>query len=97
VSGNSERPELLAPSHRLTAEEIREMVGGATPHFALQLRDRIERLIEPLPPDHPARLEGQRQLRRLEQLAETGVTEGTVQEHEQPLPSLKLPAERTGH
>jgi hypothetical protein len=90
MSGNVERPDLADPSHRITVEEIRELVGPATPHFALQIRQRIARLIDGLPADDPARIEGEHQIRRLEQLAEEGVTSGIVQEGEQPLPSLDL-------
>jgi hypothetical protein len=89
VSG-SERPDRLDPARRVTVEDIRELVGPATPHFALQIRDRIRRLIEPLDPSDPARIEGERQIRRLEELAKRGVTTGIVQEAEQPLPSLAL-------
>ena len=45
--------------------------GPATPHFALQIRNRIRRLIEPLPAGDPARAEGERQIVRLEELAAT--------------------------
>jgi hypothetical protein len=89
VSG-SERPDRLDPGRQVTVEDIRELVGPATPHFALQIRDRVKRLIEPLPPNDPARIDGERQIRRLEQLAKNGVTTGIVQEHELPLPSLAL-------
>jgi hypothetical protein len=89
VSG-SERPDRLDPARRVTVDDVRELVGPATPHFALQIRDRVKRLIEPLARDDPARIEGERQIRRLEQLAKTGVTSGIVQEHELPLPSLTL-------
>lgn len=65
----AETPELLG-AHEVTAEEIRALVGASTPHFALQVRNRILRLIEPLPADHPARLEGERQIAKLEDLAE---------------------------
>jgi hypothetical protein len=95
VSGNAERPDLADPAHRVTVEEIRELVGPATPHFALQIRQRIARLIDRLPADDPARVEGERQIRRLEQLADEGVTSGIVQEGEQPLPSLRLGAHGT--
>ena len=40
VSG-SESPERLDPAHRVTVEDIRALVGPATPHFALQIRDRV--------------------------------------------------------
>ena len=56
----AERPDRLAPGHRVTVEDIRELVGAATPHFALQIRDRVARLIEDLPPGDPARIEGER-------------------------------------
>ena len=50
-------------------KDIRALAGPATPHFALQIRNRIQRLIESLPADHPARLEGERQVERLAELA----------------------------
>jgi hypothetical protein len=65
----AERIELLSPSHEVTAEDIRALVGPATPHFALQIRNRIRRLIEGLPPGHPARVEGERRIPELEELA----------------------------
>ena len=37
----SELPERLEPGPRMTVEDIRALVGAATPHFALQIRDRI--------------------------------------------------------
>jgi hypothetical protein len=54
---------------RATVEDIRALAGPATPHFALQIRNRIRRLIEGLPADDPARVEGERQIARLEDLA----------------------------
>jgi hypothetical protein len=89
VSG-AERPERLAPGHTVTVEDIRELVGPATPHFALQLRDRVRTLIEGLDRSDPARIEGERAIARLERIAREGQIEGPVQEHEQPLPSLHL-------
>jgi hypothetical protein len=65
----SENPELLTPGGEITPEDIRALAGPATPHFALQIRNRIRRLIAPLPAEHPARLEGERQIDRLEELA----------------------------
>jgi hypothetical protein len=64
-----ENPDRLAPGRVPTVEDIRALAGPATPHFALQTRNRIRRLIEPLPPDHPARIEGERQIKVLEELA----------------------------
>jgi len=74
----------------VTVEDVRELTGASTPHFALQLRDRLARLIEDLPPGDPARVEGERAVARLQRLADQGQATGHVQEHEQPLPSLRL-------
>jgi hypothetical protein len=73
-----------------TVEDIRALIGPATPHFALQIRDRVAQLIEGLPPGDPARIEGERAIARLERLAKDGQGSGHVQEHELPLPSLSL-------
>jgi hypothetical protein len=85
-----ERPDRLAPGHRVTVEDVRALVGPATPHFALQLRDRLARLIEGLPADDAARIEGERGIARLERAAREGQTSGHVQDNELPLPSLSL-------
>lgn len=65
----SENPQLLGSEKEITVEDIRALAGPVTPHFSLQVRNRIRRLIEPLPNDHPARLEGERQIARLEELS----------------------------
>ncbi len=65
----SENPQLLGGEKEITVEDIRALAGPVTPHFALQIRNRIRRLIEPLAADHPARAEGERQIARLEELA----------------------------
>ena len=65
----AESPDLLAPDHEVTAEDVRALTGAVTPHFALQVRNRVERLIAPLAPDHPARREGERKIAELEELA----------------------------
>jgi hypothetical protein len=75
----SENPTRLAPSHEVTVEDIRALAGPSTPHFALQVRNRIRRLIEPLAANHPARLEGERAITRLEELARhSGDPRGTL-------------------
>jgi hypothetical protein len=66
----TERPELLDSSHEVTSEDIRALTGAATPHFALQIRNRVRRLISGLPPGDPARVTGEREIARLEDLAE---------------------------
>jgi hypothetical protein len=85
-----ERPDRLDPGRVVTVDDIRELTGAATPHFALQIRDRVGRLIEGLEPGHPARVEGERAIARLERIAREGQTSGTVQDGEVPLPSLRL-------
>jgi hypothetical protein len=65
----SENPQLLGGEKEISVEDIRALAGPVTPHFSLQVRNRIRRLIEPLAPDHPARVEGERQIARLEELA----------------------------
>jgi hypothetical protein len=66
----AENPNLLSPAREVTVEDIRALAGASTPHFALQVRNRIRRLIEPLPSDHPARIEGERKIAALEELAD---------------------------
>jgi hypothetical protein len=75
----AENPNLLATDREVSAEDIRTLAGASTPHFALQVRNRIRRLIEPLPADHPARIEGERKIAALEDLAEhSGDPRGTL-------------------
>jgi len=60
----------------VTVDDVRRLMGASTPHFALQLRNRIRRLIRELPADHPARLEGEREIARLEALGVEGELRG---------------------
>jgi hypothetical protein len=77
----------------VTLEDVRQLMGASTPHFALQLRNRIAKLIEGLPADHPARLEGEREIARLQELGLHGETRGEgLTEGERPMPSLDLDA-----
>jgi hypothetical protein len=64
----SESPDRLA-GRRITVDDIRALAGPSTPHFALQIRNRIEKLIAGLDADDPARIEGERQIGRLNSLA----------------------------
>ena len=66
----SEREREDRLTGEVTIEDVRALAGPATPHFALQIRNRIARLTESLPAEHPARVEGERQIARLTQLAE---------------------------
>lgn len=75
----AENPALLGASRRVTVEDVRALAGASTPHFALQVRNRIRRLIEPLAEDDPARREGERKIAELEELAEhSGDPRGTT-------------------
>jgi hypothetical protein len=85
----SESPIRKAPEHEVTIEDVRQLMGASTPHFALQIRNRIARLIGGLPPDHPARIEGEREIARLERLGFGGEFRGLQHEDGiEPLPSL---------
>jgi hypothetical protein len=76
-------------AHEVTVEDVRQLMGASTPHFALQLRNRIANLIADLDPAHPARVEGEREIARLEQLALSGEARGEAGDiGERPLPSL---------
>jgi hypothetical protein len=72
-----------------TLEDVRQLMGASTPHFALHLRNRIRTLIEGLAPEHPARVEGEREIRRLDAIAEGSEQRGPIQEHEDGLPSYR--------
>jgi hypothetical protein len=82
-----------ASNHQVTVEDVRQLMGASTPHFALQLRNRIAKLIVDLPPDDPARVEGEREIARLQRLGFEGENRGEgAAEGERPLPSLSLSA-----
>jgi hypothetical protein len=85
----AENPERLKPGHETTIEDVRQLMGASTPHFALQLRERIRYLIRDLPDGHPARVEGEREIARLDTIAFTGEVRGQAAEPGLgPLPSL---------
>ena len=87
-----EQPERL--EREPTVEDIRELMGASTPHFALQIRNRIRTLIEGLPTDHAARREGEREIERLDRIAFEGEHRGPAVEGERELPSIRRPGER---
>ncbi len=49
--------------------ELAQMVGAATPHFALQIRDRVHAFAQSLPADHARQTELSAHVARLESLA----------------------------
>ena len=77
-------------TREVTVEDVRQLMGASTPHFALQIRNRIAKLVRGLPEDHPARVEGEREIARLTALGYSGEVRGV--QHEpgiEPLPSLQ--------
>lgn len=54
-----------------TTRDIDLLVGPATPHFAYQIRRRVERLVAGLPDDHPVRLYARDRVALLEGLGHT--------------------------
>jgi hypothetical protein len=77
-------------TNEVTVEDVRQLMGASTPHFALQLSERISKLTAGLPPEHPARLEGEREIARLRLLGFDGETRGEGLHGERPLPSLAI-------
>lgn len=85
----AEHPDRFAPQRAVTVEDVRQLMGASTPHFALQLRNRIARLVEGLPADDPARLLGEREIARLAALGVSGEVRGhEAEEGLPPLPSV---------
>lgn len=72
-------------------DELAALVGSATPHFALQARDRIASLMLALPPDHPRRATLGEHLARLELIARAGEGGGQAHLDLRPLASLRSP------
>jgi hypothetical protein len=52
-----------------TVDDVDELVGPATPHFAMQIRARVRALVRELPEEHPVRLHGEEKIALLERLA----------------------------
>lgn len=60
-------------------DELRRLVGAATPHFAFQIRDRVAQYAATLPPDHTRQAELRAHLERLERLGYEGEAAGVDQ------------------
>jgi hypothetical protein len=67
-----ENPSLSESARPVSVDDIRELSGAATPHFALQVRNRLQRLIDPLDSSDPARQLGEVEIAKLERLAVEG-------------------------
>ena len=84
-----EQPERLRPDRQVTVEDVRQLMGASTPHFALQIRERLRSLIRGLDPSDPARVLGELEIARLERLGFTGEIRGEgFQDGQRALPSL---------
>ena len=85
----AEHPDRMREGREVTVEDVRQLMGASTPHFALQLRERIRALIRGLPAGHPARIEGEREIARLDRIAFSGEVRGHPAEAGlEPLPSV---------
>jgi hypothetical protein len=51
-----------------TRDDVDALVGPASPHFAYQIRARVEELVSGLAEDHPVRRYGEQQMERLDRL-----------------------------
>lgn len=51
-----------------TRDDVEALIAGATPHFAFQLRARLQELVAELPAEHPARSYALRQMELLDRL-----------------------------
>jgi hypothetical protein len=91
----AEHPDRLREGRQVTVDDVRALMGASTPHFALQLRERIRNLIRGLEPGNPARIEGEREIVRLDKIAYAGEIRGHQAEPGlTPLPSVTgTPAE----
>jgi len=72
-----------------TPEDVRQLLGASAPHFAPHLRNRIQTLITGLAPDHPARVEGERAIARLGEVAQGAERRGESGRGEPGMPSLR--------
>lgn len=58
----------MADRHGVTRDDIDQLVGPATPHFAYQLRARIRELIADLPEGDEVRAYGEEKMALLDRL-----------------------------
>jgi hypothetical protein len=56
------------PQREPTTDQIDALVGPATPHFAYQLRARVEELVLDLPADHEVRRYAEEKMELLDRL-----------------------------
>ena len=54
--------------HQPSKQDVDALVGPATPHFAYQLRARLEELVSDLPDQHPVKRYAQEKMELLDRL-----------------------------
>ena len=64
----------LPPMREPTKDDVDALVGPATPHFAYQLRARVEELVRDLPDDHAVRRYAEDQMEMLDRLGHASST-----------------------
>lgn len=69
-------------------DELAQLVGAATPHFAFQARDRVAAYAAALPPDHPRQAELAAHIEYLERLGYDGESAGVTVADLPPRPSV---------
>ena len=69
-----------------TIDDVDYLVGPATPHFAYQIRARVNALVRDLPDDHPVRRYGEEKMEMLDRLAHASskAEEGPLEPPERP-------------
>lgn len=67
-----EDPQLIDPDYVMSVDDVRELAGAATPHFAMHVRERLIRLTAGLPAEDPARQLAELEISRLQRLAVEG-------------------------
>ena len=74
-----------------TEDELAQLVGAATPHFAFQIRSRIAEYAAALPADHARQAELKAHLERLDELGYDGESAGVTRPDLPPRESLVPP------
>jgi hypothetical protein len=72
-------------------DELAQIVGAATPHFAFQLHDRLREYAAALPPDHPRQAELQAHMTHLAEIGYSGEAAGVSAPDLPPRPPLAPP------
>jgi len=76
----AEQPERLRGGREVTVDDVRQLVASATPHFAYQIRNRIQTLTKGLPIDSSVRLYAETEIAKMQSLGFTGEVRGTPEQ-----------------